>query len=393
VEPGTSKNFLKDYVRLSLETEIPDIFMFWCGLSTLSCALSRRVWIDMGQYIIYPNLYVVLVAGSGRCRKSTAISIAEKLLRTIEPPVNIIAQKITPEALIETLRVVHTEDEKAFLRETCEGFIVADELSTFLDRKSYEGGLGSLLITLFDCKEFFEYRTRGRGSEMLRSTCLGLLSASTLDWIRNAIPINAVGEGLTSRICFVYVDKAPLPIAMTSTTREKKLLYAGLTRRLQEVSKIQGEVTLDDEARELYIETYNKFYMNSSFYSEPLMSGYASRRHIHLLKLAMLFMVSESDELVLHRRHVTFANNILCQSEDDMQKVVRLIASSDQGILVDLILNQVTRSKRIARTDLLKGLSHRVGTRELSDLIETLVHTGQIQSSVINGKLGYELAE
>jgi len=393
MEPGTSKNFLKDYVRLSLDTEIPDIFMFWCGLSTLSAALGRRLWIDRGEFVIYPNLYVVLVASSGRCRKSTSIAIASRLLRVVEPPINIIAQKITNEALIETLRVVHMEDEKTILRETCEGFIIASELSTFLNRKSYEGGLGSSLISFYDCEDPFEYRTRGRGSEMLRNTCLGLLAGTTIHSIRTAIPMNAVGEGLTSRICFVSVEIPPPPVAITRTSKEKKHLHGMLERRLQEVSRIRGEVVLSEEAERFHEELYNEFYKSSPFWSDPLMSGYASRRFIHLQKLAMLFMVSEGDELVVQKRHVTFANNILRQSEVDMQKVVRMIASSEQGILIDLILDHVTKVRRIARTDLLKSLSHRVGTKELSDLIETLVHTGQIQSSVINGKLGYELAE
>lgn len=393
MEPETSKNFLKDYVRLAEQTEIPEIFQFWCGLAALSGALGRRLWIDRGVFTIYPNLYVVLVAGSGRCRKSTSISIASRLLRTIEPPINIIAQKITNEALIETLRVIHMEDQKALLRETCEGFIIASEFSTFLNRKSYESGLGSSLIAFYDCEDPFEYRTRGRGSEMLRNTCLGLLAGTTIHSIRTAIPMNAVGEGLTSRICFVSVDVAPPPVAITRTSKEKKHLHGMLERRLQEVSRIRGEVVLSDEAEEFHEKLYNEFYESSPFWIDPLMSGYASRRFIHLQKLAMLFMVSEGDELVVQKRHVTFANNILRQSEVDMQKVVRMIASSDQGILVDLILSQVTKAGRITRTDLLRSLSHRVGTKELSELIETLVHTGQIQSSVINEKIGYELVD
>lgn len=387
------KNYLKSYVRLGDDTEMPGLFMLWCGLSTLSCVLGRKVWVDMGQYIIYPNLYVILVAGSGKCRKSTSISIAERLLRRVEPPLNIIAQKITPEALIEALRIVHTDDEHALLRETCDGFVLTDELSTFLDKRSYELGLGSLLITLFDCKETFEYRTRSRGAEVLTNVCLGMLSASTLDWIRQAIPLAAVGEGLTSRICFVYIDKPPPPVAMTIMTDMKRLIFEELSDRLQEVARLQGRITMTPSAEELYVEIYDDFYSGSTFYNDALMSGYASRRHVHLLKLATLFSVAETDTLFIDKNHITYANNLLKDTEEFMPKVIRFVASSDQGLLSQLILNRISQGGKIAREDLLRSFSHRVGTRDLNEHIETLIHTGQIESQVAGGRIYYRLSK
>ena len=58
-------NFLKDYIAYAVGTEIPDIFMLWGGLSTISCTLGRRLWMNMDIFTVYPNIYVILVAGSG----------------------------------------------------------------------------------------------------------------------------------------------------------------------------------------------------------------------------------------------------------------------------------------------------------------------------------------
>lgn len=384
-----ARNFLRDFASLAKGTEVPDIFMLWCGVAGLSFSLGRSVWLDMGHYTIYPNLYIVLIASSGRHRKSTAIGIIERLLRRLEPKINIIAQKISPEALIEALHVVHTENEKTLLRETCEGCVIADELSTFLDKRSYEIGLGSLLITLFDCKEVFEYRTKARGQEILPNTCLGLLSASTLDWVRQAIPIAAVGEGLTSRICFVYSDTPPLPVARTQPSKENALLQDQLLVRLMEVSQLKGEFRLSDVSWKLYEDTYNTFFTKSRFYEDPLMSGYASRRHVHLLKLGMMFSVAETNEMVVEESHLRRALILLEQSELDMQHVVRLIASTDQGLITDIIIRTLRGKQALSRNALLKSIAHRISSRELTEIMETLIHSGQVTCEARAGKIYY----
>jgi hypothetical protein len=388
VGPDEVANFLKDYIRLAEDTEVPDIFMFWCGLSGLSCALGRRVWIDMGHYTIYPNTYIVLVSGSGKCKKSIAIEIIERLLRQLEPSPNIIAQKITPEALIEAIRVV-TVNDKVIMRESCEGIIIADEFSTLLDRKSYDAGLGAMLITLFDCKETFEYRTKIRGSELLFNTCLGLLAGSTVDSVRKAIPIDAVGQGLTSRICFVYTDIPKNPILRTTYGEDKRKLQDDLVRHLQKVSTVGGPVKLTDEAWSLSEDIYNTFYRTSTFYDDPLMAGYASRRCTHLLKLAMLFSIAEDNSLMVQASHVRFANNLLIQSESDMSKVVKLIASSDVGVLAELVLMKVQARERVSRNEILKSLSHRVSSRELTEVLDTLIQSRQITSRTDGNTIYY----
>ena len=105
-----NESFLRTYAKLNENTEIPGIFAIWCGLAGLSCILGRRCWLDMGHYTIYPNLYLALIAESGKCRKSVAINIIERLLRQVEPKINLISQILTPVALIEALRTIQIND-------------------------------------------------------------------------------------------------------------------------------------------------------------------------------------------------------------------------------------------------------------------------------------------
>ncbi len=381
------RNFIADFVQLNKGTEIPEMFALWCGLAGISAALSRRAFLDMGSYKVYPNTFIVLVAQSGRYRKSTAIKMIERLLRQMQPPPNIIAQKMTPEALIDAVRVTETSDGKNFLKQTCEGVAVADELATFLNKASYEQGLASLLIQLYDCVEVFEYHTKGRGKEKLTDTCLSILAGSTVDWIRSGIPEEAVGGGLTSRMMFVHVEHPGEPQAITDFTDTQKFLVTQCIQTLQHMSTLNGIFTMTAGARKYFIDEYNKFYRGSDFYDSKTLGGYASRRHIHLLKLAMLFSVSESDAMVLSQNHLEGSMALILDTEAHLKNVMNLITSSDTGATATMVLQLIKRQKIITRSRLLATLSHRINSRELSDIIDTLYHSRRIE---IRGSTGNE---
>ena len=377
-------NFLRDFISLNSKTEIPEEFALWCGLSGVSSVLGRRLWIDMGTYIIYPNLYIILVAGSGRCRKSTAIGMIERLVRTLDPGPNIIAQRITPEGLIDALK--RSKIIKDVERD-CDGFVLVDELSTFLNKKTYDSGLASLLIPFYDCKDKFEYRTKGRGIESISNSCLSLLGASTIDWIKNAIPIDAIGGGLTSRMIFVYVEKPPPPVAITSFGRDKEKLQENLVKGLEQMLLLEGEVKLDKDAWDFYKIEYEKFYLGSKMFDNPILSGYASRRHVHLLKLGMVFAACElnSSRIILEPRHLEGARSILELSESSMPQVLSLISSSEKGTLTELVYQRVLREGKMTKANLVGAFSHRLDVTELESVLNTLVHSKKV-SLTSNGR-------
>lgn len=347
--------------------------------------LSRRVKLDMGPFQVYPNLYIILVAGSGRCRKSSAIGVIEKLLRETEKPQrpNIIAQRITPEALIDALRHTVVDGVKQKAEQLCDGFVVADELATFLNKKSYEAGLAPLLIKFWDCAEEFEYRTMGRGSEIARNTCLGMLAGSTIDWLKNAVPEEAVGSGLTSRFLFIYVDRPTKPIARTSFSPEKERLSQELIKELEGLAKLKGEARLTEDAWDVYEELYIQFFENSPMFEDAKLSGYASRRNVYLLKLALIFACQEHTLDILPR-HIIGAQAMLQKVEIGFPKVLTLLTSSERGSSVEFVYERIAQmgSQGIYRAHLMRLSSHKMNSRELDDILRTLMTTGRVYKVV-----------
>lgn len=382
----SKNNLLLDFVSLSEGTEIPDTFALWCGLAGVSCSLGRRVWIDMGTFKIYPNLFIVLVAGSGQCRKSTAIGLIEKPLRKVRPSLNLISQKLTPEALIEAMRTAVMVDKKPVIK--CTGFVVVDELSNFLNRKIYDQGMGALLISMFDCKDQFEYRTKGRGIERISKACLGILAGTTPKSLREALPKEAIGDGLVSRIIFVYVDKPKPPVAIPVFGSGKRDILEGLSTRLGDLGRFGGRVKWGEGAVEIFKEEYDRFFKTSAFQYDQNLQGYASRRNIHLLRIAMILssVDTEGDRIIVEGRHVETASDILGTVEPLLPRIINLITSSERGALTELVYVQIKgREGGVERRNLVRSVSHRISSRELDEILLTLQESGKIKQ-VIDGK-------
>jgi hypothetical protein len=376
-------NFIVEFTRLCKGTEIPGLYAIWSGISAVSAVLGRRVWVDMGTFSIRPNLYIILVGSSGRFRKSTTIDLAQDLLRGVKPPIHFVAESLTPEALFASMarstKKLLTPDGEIKLSE---GFVVADELSTLLNRKAYEMGIAPKLIQMFDCKPKAEYETRGRGLEVIINPCLGMLAGSTLDWIRTALPSDAVGGGLTSRIIFVYVDKAPPPVHRPAISLAQREMMAKMTEALGMIRNAQGPVVVSDGAWE-YDKTEYMEWSKSAFFLNPMLSGYASRRQGHAFRVAIALSASEHPaygQIVVEERHLSAAYDLLRATEVTIPRIVMLLTCSEKGAIGELLVEYARTSPGgLLYGDLLRSVSQKVTAREFDDVVTTLTRSGRMR--------------
>ena len=169
------EGLLEAYCKYAEHTEVPSRFALWSGLATISAVLGRDCFVDFGFYTIFPNTYIILVAKSARCRKSTSVQMTSFFLRKVKPPVKILAQKMTTEALISSLGGMNAKEgddgSSAILTIESVGSIIADELITFIDRNAFKTGMVTLLTKLYDCTDF-DYETISRKKEEVVNPCL-----------------------------------------------------------------------------------------------------------------------------------------------------------------------------------------------------------------------------
>lgn len=373
---------LKSFCRYTQDTEVPSIYSLWCGISAISCALGRKNFIDMGHYTIYPNMYIILVAGSGKCKKTTAIGIAEKFIKELHPKVKIYAQKATPEAMIGALSQLQSDEESSMIKASAEGIVIADELATLINKTSTQSGIIEFLTTLYDAKDSFVYETRSRGKETISNSCVSLLGGSTMAWIKEAISLSAIGGGFTARVIFVYKDTPEKYVLRTRRSEDIKRLEKDISHDLNEVSKIRGSFTIDEESWSFLEREYLSFMQTSPMHNNKYLSGYANKRTTSLFKLCMIVSASMRDDRIVNLNDANIALKILKHVEQSMPKVMVAIAADDSGILNTYVTEVIKMKKVLERKELLNIVHHRMQAQELDVVLSTLEQAGIITRKI-----------
>ena len=373
-------------------TEIPDIFALWSGIMCVSSALGREAFVDQGVFTVYPNLYVMLVAASAKCRKSTSIMVSYKFIDKVVPKINILCQKLTAEYLIGELSGTLSKEERVVIPQAS-GIAIADEVSTLIDKNGFASGLIPLLTKLYDCEDF-PYGTRSRGKEFIKNPCLSLFGGSTVKWIKESIPIVSIGGGFTSRIIFVFKDASKNEVPWPVFNEEKQKLAEKIVHDLCEISKIRGAFAFTKEAIVLYSNEYKQFRATSPFFSNLMLEGYAGRRHVLVIKLSMILSASARDDKIVGEEDVAVAIDILRNAEANMPLVMEAITSEAVGDLCDEVFSFIRGNVFVTRTDLLRVMKRKMSSRELDVITDTLQQAGLITATMNQkGGIVYEVTK
>ena len=372
MERKCKHSWIESYLEYTSDQESPTAFHKWVAISILSAVLQRKVWIPRIKYTIYPNLYVILIAGSAKCRKSVAIRIGMDILKAIKLPPVIFAQKITTEALIQAL----DESKKD---KTCYGIIVASELSVFLGSDAIKSGIIPALTDLYDSPTKWEYHTRSRGREALTNVTISMLAASTKDWLRTSIPESAIGGGFTSRILFVIEDNPSRLVLFPNKIMPEDTLRNNLIHDLEIVAKISGPVQFTDSAKELSLEWYEQEACNIH---DDKTDGYFGRKHDTMFKLATVLSVAERSDLLIDETHIKKALAMMEHNERRLGSVLDSVTSTIVGGSTERILTIIKKFGDISHKDLLGKCWRSASAADLSEMMKTLVESAEVEAFI-----------
>ena len=385
--------WLDTYIEYTKEQESPKSFNIMTGFAVLSAAIGRNVWLPRIKYTIFPNLYVIMIAASAKCRKSVAVGIGRKLLVAMEKPPMIFAQKITPEALIDAI----TESK---VDEQCYGLIFSDELSVFLSADAMKRGIIPVLTSFYDSHSKWEYHTKGRGKQLIKNSSLGMLAATTRDDFINSMPKSAIGGGFTSRLVLVYEERPshlklfnPVNIAgeeVEETDREVALRRHLIADLNYIQKKVKGKLSFSKEAKKASLKWYES---EQDTDRDIATDGYFGRKHDTMFKMAAILCISESDELVIQEHHIVRALKILKVTEDKMEKLVSKIGTTESGSLTERVLNHISRSPDITHSRLLRKCWRFASAQDLTAIIRTLIDSGEVDEKISGQKRSYRVRE
>lgn len=353
-------DWLSGFMEASSWGEAPPYFYFWVGVASIAAALQRKVWLDMGTFTWYPNLYTVLVAPPGIVSKSSTSDLGMRLLKQI-PGVHQGPTTLTWQSLYDAFKEVGTEFEVSptEVRTQFPLYINSSELGITL--KMQDTDMVDQLVHMWDGYEL-KKRTRLDGEMIIPTPSLNLIACTTPSWIAENVPQYLIGGGLTSRILFVYGDKKERYIAYPQRVIPKDYpeKQGRLLRDLERISHIVGGFTLSEDAYNWGTDWYEHFHKHEApKLDKTLVGGYIARKQTLVHKVAMILTVSQGDNLLITRDCLNRAVKLITQLEEAMPMVYNKIGMTQDSNAAAQILAFLERYDGTAKFAILYRYMHR----------------------------------
>lgn len=353
--------WLDTYAEFTAYNESPLSFHLFGALCAVGTALQRRCWMAMGHFRIFPPYNVMLIAPTGRAKKTYAIDIAKKLIKdaALCP---IMEDKITPESLVTALT------------ESSQQFVYAPEFSVFFGKQRYNEGLTTMILRLLDYPDDFRVRTQTRQVEEIISPTITVFGGSTLSLLSDSSSSEVSSSGFLNRFMVVVEN---------STERCFPTPYVGagqakIVAKLKELRLYEGEIKLNKAADAWFDRWYRT--RRASLPDDDVEVEMTERHPTHLKRTAMNIHLVEcgfgdvcQECMELAWEFVKYAGKRIPGAARALEKVA---VAQDS----DYVLQMMRRlGGATDHSTLLRRVANKMNSRQLKQHIETLQEKEQIK--------------
>ena len=372
-------NWLKGFEFYTSESECPENYLFWCGLSAISAALQGKVFTRWGYFPFKPNIYVILIGRSG-LRKSTSIRFARNFIR--DAGIVQASEAITKEALIQQMKSRATGDNSALS-------VVVGEFASFIAPSGLR--MVEFLTDIYDCDDPWEYTTKGGGTDKIDKPYLTLLGGVVPDWISIEFTEAFSKLGFASRTVFVYEKNLRFRRAFPEVTTDMLDMAARLTHDLEKITEIEGEYLWTKEAHDWFEHWYEVEFPKEEL--DYRLEGYLERKPTQVIKLSMLLAAAESQELQLEASHFQKAKALLDLLEPSMVDAFSAVGKNPYANDLERIAADIHRQGKMSKGELVKKNTHAMSMPQLEEVMESLVIMGEVVSRLEKGNIIYVSAK
>jgi hypothetical protein len=373
-----------EYVDLENQ-EAPAIYHRWTLASVIGALLGRQFYLPFGKGIIYPNQFIMLMGTPGT-RKGSAMGVGKDLLQAVGYTRFAASRTSLERFLIDMkqLDVGLQEDLEEFVLDSpSESYIYAGEFVDFIGPNDI--AFINLLTNLWDnLPEYKHPKIQGKSVEVFKPT-VNLFGGSTPQTFSIAFPPEVIGTGFTSRLILIHADPTGKKIAWPSLADE--LVKQELVAQLRDIREhIRGEATFQPDAKRIAGEIYgNEIHINDSRFG-----FYQQRRHIHMLKLAIILAAADIS-IEVTERHVIRANTMLSRAERWMPKALGEFGKSRYADASNELLQWLDKqTKPVSGAECFRVVSRSITKmNELQDILSNLKAADKIQTVNIGNKVGF----
>ena len=369
------------YLRYVADTEPPVLHHIWSLVGVMSATLGRRCYYNLGCLQIFPNQYILLVGDPG-VRKSTAMGYAKRFIKNnnrirIAPDdtggrrQGLISAMLgegmgddmIDDLLSGSLEGLETADISTPIRPHSDDrhcmFVYASEFASFLGQSSYE-----LIVFLTKTWDGEDHNYTLKNSKcVLEKPLINLLGGTTPVAISSALPMEVVGQGFLSRVVLVHADSTK-KVARPQPLNDE--VYEEIRKIFDYVSEnFQGQFTETEEAQKYLDSLYDK----EVNITDTRFVYYKTRRHTHLIKLAMAVAALRGSQTIIHE-DVEDAQTILSLTEISMPNALGEFGLSPLGYARQKLLDFINKSPEPFTTEQLWYIMQR--DMKPSDFAQTM---------------------
>jgi len=390
--------WLQSFLESTKELESPQRYFYWSILSSISAAISKRVWISRGGvYNLYPNIYVFLISKKSGLRKGVPINVAKKLANDLGK-IRVIDGQNSVQGVIKELSRVKTVGN-GWIIKNAEGFLITGEFASFL----IQDGFGFSLTTLTDLYDA-QYHEQGYTKRLvseeeieLKSPCITGLFASNETHFFDSVPRNAISGGFLARTFCIYEEKRN---KINSLTGERdpipeRIDYPRMVDRLLYLSKLGGQIVVEKKA----LIAFDDWYYTFCAEEHEDYTGTSERLGDNIWKAAMLISLANSNDMIIYESDMLEAIEKSIQTFSDLKRL--LLGGSGEAQNVKSItmrtalacLLEAEPIYEIERKLILRKGAGVFGVYDLDESVEHMLQAGMITVSKRGQGIYYKLSD
>lgn len=370
----------------------------WAWISCLSAMLERRCWLPVvGNKSLYPNMYVVLVAGAG-VGKSVPLDIAKQRivdynisLGPTNGGIKFAPDVVTPAALIKEFKSAHRTIKGVPIRGQIEQsalFGVNSEFGVFYQ----DIGGGELVIDLlnfYDCPAHFYKKLIGDGDIKVKGLTFSMLSAATPSYLSSNVSHGAAGNGFISRVLFIgEYDKVEFDPEPAMGDRQLELKVQNELARLH---RLRGQFKYSAGGKQRWHEIFYEVQKEVQDLPEgSFRRNFYARKNDYIRKISMVMSAARGNSLLIDTCDVNRAYAILEEAEPYMEKSFGLQDLKKMGGGYSEILALIPETEEITEGDLKQALIQNgiaAYNTDFKNALDFLIDANQIKFEMRHNQL------
>lgn len=320
-----------------------------------------------------PNLYVIMVGGPST-GKSQAVAAAKSVL--IPPTKFVLTPGSVTRAGLEDFM-----NKNIQLRTAPNGSKLASNECISLTGEMQgilpDQDLGHLTLynELYDTLDRYGAVTRTHGEIKLEAPFCSILTGAQPSFLKITLPEAAWGMGFMSRAMMIWDVKPERRSIFKGTVVDTKLLE-DLRHDLKDIFDSFGWMKWSPEAEALY----NTWWVEAGGEPIPqharLKMGYNGRREFQMLKLAMIYSLAESSDLLVEEHHVRSAIYTLLEAEAQMHHIFAEMGTAGTinavEDIIDVVRNNTAAGRDTNEGDLIQMMINRFQPNQIHKMIQNL---------------------